>query len=248
MSPRASELVTAFSLLSRLPLPRGVADPDLNAASVWAYGAVGLGLGLLASLAMLCATLIGLPAPLVALTGLGALIALSGAMHEDGLADVADGFWGGWTQEIRLEIMRDSRIGTYGVLALILSLGARWVTLWYLIEISTSFACAAVIASAALSRALMPFLMALLPHARKDGLSHGVGLVSLENAWLGLAIAFIPALIFAGFGVFPALFWAALLTWGMARLARAKIGGQSGDVLGATQQVAEIAILASLLI
>ncbi|HAR52926.1 MAG TPA: adenosylcobinamide-GDP ribazoletransferase, partial [Roseovarius nubinhibens] len=86
MSPRASELVTALSLLSRLPLPRGVANPDLNAASAWAYGAVGLGLGLLASLAMLCAMLIGLPAPLVALTGLGTLIALSGAMHEDGLA------------------------------------------------------------------------------------------------------------------------------------------------------------------
>ena len=95
----------------------------------------------------------------------------TGAMHEDGLADTVDGLWGGWTRDRRLEIMKDSHIGTYGVLALIVSAGLRWSVLAGLLTLGAG----PVVAIAVLSRASMPALMAALPNARGDGLAHKVG-------------------------------------------------------------------------
>src|SRR6056297_2945829 len=101
---RPVDLLLALSLLSRLPLPEPEqSDWSRQARAVWAYPLVGLVLGALACLAGLLAHWLGLPAPLVALVTLATLIAASGAMHEDGLADCADGFWGGWTPARRLE-------------------------------------------------------------------------------------------------------------------------------------------------
>ena len=187
-----------------------------------------------------CALWLGLPGGVAAGLVLAVQILLTGAMHEDGLADSADGLWGGLTRDRRLEIMRDSRIGTYGVLALGLSLGLRWSALAVLLPLGWQ----AVVVAAVVSRAAMVAVMAALPHARSDGLSRGVGRPGPWAAMAGIGLALVITL---GAGITPmaAGLVAALLT---GALARRKLGGQTGDILGATQQVAEIAVLLALLL
>ncbi|MFT7596440.1 MAG: adenosylcobinamide-GDP ribazoletransferase, partial [Paracoccaceae bacterium] len=132
-----SDVAVAFVLLTRLPLPT---LPDhafaRQAHAAWAFPLVGLVVALLAGGMGWAALRLGLPASIAAGLVLGAQIMLTGAMHEDGLADTADGLWGGFNADRRLEIMKDSAIGTYGVLALILSLGLRWAALTLLLPIS----------------------------------------------------------------------------------------------------------------
>lgn len=201
----------------------------------------------MAGFAGLLALLSGLPPVLAAVVSLGASVMLSGAMHEDGLADTADGFWGGWTAARRLEIMKDSHIGTYGVIALVLSLLARWAALWLLLQQSGATALAAIVAAAALSRAAMAGVMWALPNARRSGLAHDVGRMTGRTALLAVAWATGIACLLLGWSAFGALFWLLAATLVMGFLARARIGGQTGDVLGATQQVTEIAVLLSIL-
>jgi adenosylcobinamide-GDP ribazoletransferase len=178
---------------------------------------------------------------------LAALVMLTGALHEDGLADIADGFWGAWDAQKRLEIMKDSHVGAYGVIALVLSLLARWAALWLLFEAGGGTALAAVIAAAGLSRATMPALIWALPNARPSGLSQSMGRVEGRVAMIAAGLAGLAALLLLGWSAFGAVFWAAAATLGMGALARSRIGGQTGDVLGATQQIVEIAVLFSIL-
>ncbi|MEM6390903.1 MAG: adenosylcobinamide-GDP ribazoletransferase, partial [Pseudomonadota bacterium] len=114
------DLALAAMLLTRLPVPINVSDPGRSAASCWAWPLIGAALGAatmgLAALAMAA----GLSAGFAAALAMAGFALMTGALHEDGLADTADGLWGGRTPERRLEIMRDSRIGAYGVVALIL--------------------------------------------------------------------------------------------------------------------------------
>lgn len=241
---RFEDMPLALSLLSRLPVP--VRRFNRGAQAVWAYPLAGLVIGGLAALGGLATLWLGLPAPLAALLALVLPILLSGAMHEDGLADTADGLWGGWTRERRLAIMKDSHIGSYGVIALILSLGARWTALWLLYEVAPATATTALLASAMLSRAMMPVVMTALPHARDTGLSHAQGHPQIPAVLLGLGIAAGIALWLLGGAALTAMICAGLTTWIIGSIARAKIGGQTGDILGATQQLAEIAVLFSL--
>ena len=170
---------------------------------------------------------------------LAALVVMTGALHEDGLADVADGFWGGFARVRRLEIMRDSRIGSYGVLALILSLGLRGAAL---IAMADALA-VALLASAVISRAAIVWIMAALPHARDNGLSVSTGRPPPGTVRLALLFAALIAVLLIGWGALWVLLGAVAATLGCAAIARAKIGGQTGDVLGATQQITEIAAL-----
>jgi len=239
----AADVTTALQLLSRLP----VTGPSTHATgrSAWAYPVAGLVVGSCAGLAVHVALWVGLPSALSAIVGLAALVVLTGAMHEDGLADTVDGLWGGWDRTRRLEIMKDSRIGAYGVIALVLSLLARWGAIWMLIDTGQGFA--ALIVAGCVSRAVMPPLMWGLPHARDTGLSHSVGGVDRQMALFALAIATLVALIGFGTAGFSAMIWAVLGAFGLGLIARAKIGGQTGDILGAAQQVAEIAVLFALI-
>ncbi|MEM7074227.1 MAG: adenosylcobinamide-GDP ribazoletransferase [Pseudomonadota bacterium] len=245
---RGSDLPLALALLTRLPvpLPGGGHAASRTARAAWAYPLVGLAPGGLAALTGLLAITLGLGPPIAAMIALITMIFATGALHEDGLADCADGFWGGWTPERRLEIMRDSRIGTYGVLALIVSLGLRWAALSALF--GTGQAAAALLTAAVLSRAAMPALMSALPHARRDGLSHSVGRVPRRTAGLAAFLGFaVSVVIFGPAGVALSVL-AALTALGVGALTRSRIGGQSGDVLGATQQLVEIAVLVAVLI
>ena len=234
------DIIVAVALLTRLPLPNA---PDTafesQADSVWAFSAVGLMIGLFGCMSGAIAFGLGLSAPMTAGVMLGVNITLTGAMHEDGLADCADGFWGGFDPARRLEIMKDSQIGTYGVLALLVTIGLRWLALSAVI--STGFA--GVIAAAVLSRGVMPAVMAMLVHARDTGLSHSVGRPTQQNAVIALGFAGIIAVLMIGLNAIGAILICAFVAILVSQLAKAKIGGQTGDVLGATQVLAETAIL-----
>lgn len=237
------DVPVALVLLTRLPLP---ALPDhafaAQARAGWAFPLAGVVVAGIAGALGMAALALGLSPWIAAGLTLAAQALLTGAMHEDGLADTADGLWGGATPARRLEIMKDSRTGSYGVLALLLCLGLRWGALAALLPLGP----APLIAAAALSRAPLPLLMATLPNARGSGLSHSVGRPAPRVPALALALG----LGLAGALTGPALLWpalaAALVVLTLARIARARIGGQTGDILGAAQLLAETALLTGL--
>lgn len=236
---KAIDLLLALVLLTRLPLPHlPKASFARQSRAVWAFPLAGAVVGLLGVITAALALMWWPPVIAAGLT-LAAQVTLTGAMHEDGLADTADGFWGGFEPARRLEIMKDSQIGTYGVLALILGLGLRWSILAALFSAGAIWA---PVALAALSRAAMPVMMARMPNARGSGLAHTVGRPSLTAATFGILIALLLGLLCMGWAILGAALILVPLLIGLRRLAMAKIGGQTGDVLGTTQQLSEIAL------
>jgi adenosylcobinamide-GDP ribazoletransferase len=140
--------------------------------------------------------------------------------------------------------MKDSRIGTYGVLALLLCTLLRWSAYAALLPLGFL----PVLATAALSRSAMPLLMTGLPPARSAGLSKDVGRPGPVTSLAGVGLAAAIAALCLGWVVLPATALMLLATLVCGLCAKVKIGGQTGDTLGATQQIAEIAILAALVV
>jgi adenosylcobinamide-GDP ribazoletransferase len=234
------DLIAAFGLLTRLPLPQRAVTAGPRAA--WAWPLVGAVVGGLSAAAGALALWLGLPIGVAAAVALATSAMVTGGLHEDGLADTADGLFGGWTRERRLEIMKDSRIGSYGMLALLLITLMRWSAVTALIAAGQHWA--GLIAAGALSRAPMAVLIAALPNARGAGLSHSTGAPPTGAVAAAALIATIFAVLCTGFGFLGIVALAAVTTFALARLARNRIGGQTGDVLGASQQLAEAAALA----
>ncbi len=222
--------------------PPGAADGGEVARASWSLPVAGLLVGLIGSAVYGVAYALGLTAGPAAMLALASTIIVTGALHEDGLADTADGLGGGRTLERKLEIMRDSRTGTYGACALVISLILRWSALTA-IAAPRSVMIALLLTHAA-ARAGIPSFMAFLPPARPDGLSAGAGQPAPQSAAIALALG---AIVLAfGFGPGKAILAAALLALiglMMARLAIKQIGGQTGDILGAFEQLAETAML-----
>lgn len=236
------DLAAALGLLSRLPVP---VDGDhamaRGARAAWAWPLVGVVVAALAALIGSGAMALGLTPALAAALGLGAGIAVTGALHEDGLADSADGLWGGWDRDRRLAIMSDSRIGTYGVLALGLSLLLRWSALTTLA--GAGWLWPALLAAGVLSRAAMVVPMSVLPPARPAGLSASAGRPEGATTLIAVALGAVIAALAAGIAVLPACAAVGAVVFGWCLIAKARIGGQTGDILGATQQLSEIAVL-----
>ncbi len=244
LSNIVTDVRLAFLLLSRLPQPSlPLTAFERSRKAVWAYPIVGITLGGLATLTGVAAMALGLPSIVAAGLVLLVMTCASGALHEDGLADVADGFWGGQTAERRLEIMKDSQIGSYGTLALIFSVAVRWASIAAILPQTPLV----VIVCAATSRAAMPVLMQGLPHARDTGLSHSVGRPDMSRVLVGFGLVLVLNLTLLGeIGVLPVV--AAVIIAALAKaLARHKINGQTGDVLGAVQQVSEAGMLCIML-
>ena len=240
---RFGDIATALALLTRLPVPAQFAR---GAKAAWAYPLVGIVTALIAAVPTGAMLALGVSPILAALVWMASHVIVTGAMHEDGLADSADGLWGGWDKARRLEIMKDSHIGSYGVIALCLSLVARWVAagiilqgagwLWPLIAVDV------------LSRAAMPAVMAYLPHARETGLSHAQGRAPKLTAGMAVFAAIAISVALIGALTAPLVVIATLTAMSVAAIAKSKIGGQTGDILGATQQVVEITLLIALTI
>lgn len=239
---------------SRLPVPRLPGEGDLHGVPdfrlvLGAMPLAALVIAAPAALVMLASGFAGVAAPLAATLAITALVLTTGALHEDGLADAADGLYGGHTRERRLEIMRDSRIGTYGALALGVSLLLRVTALAAILSAAGPWAAAAAIVNAALwSRSESVRILATVPPARADGKAASVGTpdersmhIAMAGA-LGLASA---ATLVAGMPIWT-LFVGLVLSAGaiavLLRSARRLIGGQTGDIIGAGQQLAEIAL------
>ncbi|MBL3702323.1 adenosylcobinamide-GDP ribazoletransferase [Sulfitobacter sp. BDSS02] len=233
----------ACVLLTRLPLPKLPARAfQRQASAAWAFPLAGLAVAVPAAFAGWAALAFGISPLIAAGLVLTVQIMVTGAMHEDGLADTADGLWGGFDRARRLEIMKDSAIGSYGVLALILSLGLRWMALAAILETGVL----AILAVATLSRAVLPAMMTALPHARADGLSHSVGRPGWTTSMGALGLGLFIALLASGPAVIGPFLLAVLAVGILAVIAKRKIGGQTGDILGASQQVSEITLLIAL--
>jgi len=236
------DLAIAAGLFTRIPVGlEGELAPAEAAAALRAAPLIGLGIGLGGAAAYAIARLIGLGPALAALLALAVTIALSGALHEDGLADFADALGGGTTAQ-RLAIMRDSRLGSYGVLALLMSVALRAAALAEIAPVGK--AAAALVAAAALSRGLLPLLAHLLPPAREDGLGAFFARPSREASAVSAVLGALAALVFLGpLAAALALVLALSALAATARLAQRHLGGYTGDVLGAAQQAAEVGAL-----
>lgn len=239
----AHDIDTAVRFSTRLPLGRAAPGDGADfARALWALPVAGAVVGAIAAIVNAAALALGLPALAAAALTVAATLAATGALHEDGLADAADGLGGGATRARKLEIMRDSRVGSYGACAVALSLVLRTVALAGFADPSGT--ALALIAAHAASRAMLPAFMLALPPARSDGLSTAAGRPSPRAAAAALTLG--VAAIAAGLGLarcVAALVVLTLIFLVMVRLCRKHIGGQTGDTLGALEQAAEIAIL-----
>lgn len=231
----------ALGFLTRIPVPIPDELPvGALARSMRLFPLIGALIGAaIGGLYLLTAKILpGWPAALLAITF---SLFLTGALHEDGLADCADGFGGGRDKDGKLAIMRDSRIGAYGALALILSVGLRAAAL-----IKLANPAGALIAAHALSRGALPGLMVDLPPASSTGLAANAGKPTERDYIIALFLGILITAPFGGRWLTCALMANAAAYVALKLLAKRQIGGYSGDVLGALQQVVEIAILLTL--
>jgi adenosylcobinamide-GDP ribazoletransferase len=236
------DLRVATALLTRVPMPHpeGAASQGLARAQR-AFPLVGAIIGLVIGLADLLLLKLGIPPLAAAALALGAGAALTGALHEDGLADVGDGFGGGRDRAAKLSIMRDSRLGTYGAMVLLVGFVAK-------VSALASLPAAAVVpglvVAHALGRAALPVLAASLPFARDDGLGQSAGRPETATAVTAVVIAVVIALLcLTAKEALLAMVVTAAGAAAMAWLAWRQIGGVTGDVFGAAEQVVETAVL-----
>lgn len=249
----------AVGFFTRIPLPNfpDFAEEELNHAAKY-FPLVGILVGLVAAIAYYVASLL-LPQSLAVMMSMAASIYLTGAFHEDGLADSADGLGGGWGREQILTIMQDSRLGTYGAIALFLMVFAKFQTL----NAMNPFVIpVALICGHALSRLAAVWVMRCLVYVRFEG----------KSKPLATAIPTIDTFIAHIFGLAPYLSVVALLAlsqhtwhvialfvlltslpmlcvwWWWAHKTQRWLGGYTGDTLGAMQQMTELAFYLGVLI
>jgi adenosylcobinamide-GDP ribazoletransferase len=241
-----NEFLTALMLLTRIPVGRWcVHSREAVAASVTFFPLVGALVGLVTAAALALGSL-ALPARFTALVCMLTGVLLTGGIHEDGLADTADGLLGGTTPARRLEIMKDSRLGSFGALALWFALSAKWILLCELLEGGLFLAARATFLAHFLGRAAAVGLLHLQPHVGTDPNRARPFCERLPRPRL-VAALLAPAL--ACLLLFPlrAVSMLALVTvwvFGAAGFFQRRIGGITGDCLGATVQTTELAVLA----
>ncbi len=244
-TPRAlsTELWTGLAFLTRLPVARSAPSTGADVARAsWSFPVVGAGIGLLAGLVYWLSFALDLSPFVSALLAVAATMLITGCLHEDGLADTVDGFGGGATRETKLEIMRDSRVGAYGTCALVFSILFKTGAISSLGD--PSLAISALFAAHTGARATLPIFMRRVPPARPDGLAADAGRPPSGTPAIAALLGFVALVIGLGFGgaVIASVLLAALVTL-LALLTMRQIGGQTGDVLGAVEQVGEILIL-----
>ncbi len=238
-----ADITACLVFLTRIPL--GAAGLDTGrelARSAWAFGIVGALVGGIGMVVYAVVVGFGLTPLIAATLSVAAMAAATGALHEDGLADTVDGFGGGGDHAAKLRIMRDSHLGTFAAVALFLTLVLR---ITVLAALGDPVAVGSIlVAVAAASRTVMVAIMAWLAPARADGLGvssgvPGVGTLAC-GALISIGIAFVVTPVGVAVGI---LFAVAAAGTAVAWLARRQIGGHTGDVLGAAQQVSEVVAL-----
>ncbi|MFT4171899.1 MAG: adenosylcobinamide-GDP ribazoletransferase [Rhodocyclaceae bacterium] len=251
------ELRRAFMALgyfTRLPIPRwvGWAPDELNRAARY-FPLAGLVVGALCAAVLALAAQV-LPWSLAVCLSMATSLLITGGFHEDGLADAVDGFGGGWQREDVLRIMKDSRIGSFGAMALVMALLIKFCALDTLGQAGPTSGCLALLAVHPLSRAAALLIMVRLPYVRDEDsrakpVAEGIG---RAEVLIGLAMGLAPALALAALGPFtPRLWLAAVLACAVvaplcAAYFKRRLGGYTGDCLGLAQQACELAALLAL--
>jgi adenosylcobinamide-GDP ribazoletransferase len=241
------DFLNAVRLMTIVPVPSSNAatEPDWLSRGVKYFPVIGIGIGLASATVLLLAGAIWGPI-VAALLAVATSIAVTGALHEDGLADTADGFGGGWTKENRLAIMKDSRIGTYGAIALGLSLALRGAAL---AQLPLWAGATALIAAHAAARVTPAFVVARMAYAGDVSamkVAYAGSPVRPDEFWFALiavAIATLPLALISVRSAVTGLLLGAALAAALAAWSRRLIGGYSGDVLGAIEQLFEIGFL-----
>jgi adenosylcobinamide-GDP ribazoletransferase len=246
------DFIMALRLYSRLPTGDSPHEkPDLDRIAMalpLASAAMAIGPALI-----LCAgVLVGLPSYFAAGLAVAAMVAVSGAMADDALADALDGLFGGATPERRLDIMKDSRHGTYGVAGLCLFILLRVTALGAVAATNPLAAGAVWLAAGIAGRSGALWLPVALGAARKDGLSASAGRLSGTSFAVGLVFAAVLLFVLAGpatslLATGVAALAAIVVIAGWTALCRRLVGGQTGDLIGALGALVEIAVLTALL-
>jgi adenosylcobinamide-GDP ribazoletransferase len=234
------EILTAFQFLTRIPLPSPRYETDSLARSIKFFPVVGLVVG--SGAALLHRLLIPhLSRPIVALVLIVYLVLITGCLHEDGLADTADGFGGGRNKEQILIILKDSRIGSYGSTALIVSLLSRYLLL---ASLPLEHFAAYVISAHVLSRwSSLPLSYFLAPAREQDGQGSRIAkLTSISSLAVGSIFSFAVVFFALRWAAAPPILAALLTVILSGWLYYRKIGGVTGDCFGATNQFVEIAV------
>jgi adenosylcobinamide-GDP ribazoletransferase len=240
------DLRISLHFLTRIPWParpatEGEGEMLPLAPATRFFPVIGMIVGAIGGLVLMAAGWLQLPGLAAALLALAAIAIATGGLHEDGLADTADGIGGGPNRLARLEIMSDSHIGAYGVLALIFSVGLKAVAL---AALDAGDGALTLFAAAAASRGMVPVFMRWMPNAKEDGLSAAAGRPEFNPVAVSVIIA--VAVLWLSFGFWisaGALLALAIVTGAMAWWILRMLGGQTGDVLGAFQQISEIVII-----
>lgn len=233
--------LAAVRFFTRIPIPDRIphSTESLNHAARY-FPAVGLLVGTLSALAFFLAAL-ALPTSVAVLIAMASSIYLTGAFHEDGLSDMTDGLGGGWEKMRILEIMKDSRVGSYGVIAMVMALLSKFVLLDSFDPIWIPFL---LMAAHAFSRYCAVLIMAGLSYVREDALSKSKPLATklTKNAlWIASAFGLLPLLLLPATAALMGVAAGLLATIWLGRKLQKWLGGYTGDCLGATQQLSELA-------
>jgi adenosylcobinamide-GDP ribazoletransferase len=240
----------ALMFLTRIPVGKRYLfrSEDLPRSTIY-FPVVGLLIGLLAGLVLFCAEVF-VPPVLAVLLCMGVTVSVTGALHEDGLADAADGLTGGREPRRRLEIMRDSRLGTYGAVALWFSLTAKLFLLTTLLEQGVYMAISALIVAHGLGRTATVALLFSHQYVRNDEskASPFGNSVTLKELMIALVVPVILSLLLLGSRAILLLIVATAATWAAGAYFKQKIGGITGDCLGAANQLVELVCYLSLVV
>ena len=233
--------LAAVRFFTRIPIPDRIphSAESLNHAARY-FPAVGLLVGSISAIAFLIAILF-VPSSVAVLIAMGSSIYLTGAFHEDGLSDMTDGLGGGWEKMRILEIMKDSRVGSYGVIAITMALLSKFVLLDSFDPLWVPFL---LITAHAFSRYCAVLIMAGLPYVREDTLSKSKPLAThlTRNAlWIASAFGLLPLLLLPTTAALMSVAAGLIATIWLGRKLQKWLGGYTGDCLGATQQLSELA-------
>ncbi len=246
MDKLVENLALTLAFFSRIPLPSRLSDQIGHKANLGQAAAffpiVGFLIAIPSALVWFIASLY-LPATIAAGLALGCGLLITGGLHEDGFADCADGLGATPDRDRALEIMRDSNIGTYGSLALILSIGLRWTALATLDPLNGVLA---LLICNSGSRFVMTIAMQISQYARENGLGKQANNMPQSSFVQAILIAFILAIICGWLWGSIALILACLTAWLFLKRLEHRLGGYTGDGLGAMEQIAEITILITL--
>jgi adenosylcobinamide-GDP ribazoletransferase len=234
------DVATAFQFLTRFPLRRVLYDPDALSRSAKFFPLVGVVIGVLGSVFYLWLVR-HVPASVAALVTLALFVLATGGLHEDGLADVADAFGGGWNREQILAILKDSRIGTFGALAVLVSCGLRVLLL---ANLPLNRFAAYVISGQVLCRwTALPLGYTLPPAGESSGQGARIARqISMGSLVIGSVLSVIIVAYLLRWSVWGPITSTLIVTSASWLYYWRRIGGVTGDCFGATNQLAEIAV------